>query len=370
MVVHWPSGIGDAGRIRSHYTHVNDVGATILDLAGIPMPDSIDGIEQQPFDGATFADSFADATAPERHTQQYYEILGNRGMYKDGWLLAQRLQRIPWDLDPEKLRTFGPGWNPDDEPVELYYLPDDFTQSKNIAADHPEKVRELSELFWAEAERNHVLPLLGGLTSFFGMVPPIPEESKFVFRGDIQNIPSGMIPRIYNHSYTISADLVVPRGRRRGRDRRRGRPSRRVRAVRAGRKAQAHLLDARRARIHPGGRAAAADRRGQRRARVHRRRAEAGDRRRGDAARQRRVGRERADGAHRAGALLRATPAWTSVATTASSSTAATPTRRPSPSPARSSRSCSTSPRDLSEEDAKALHEHAAQALAAHAASA
>ena len=212
MVVHWPSGIGDAGAVRGHYTHVTDVGATILDLAGIPMPDSIDGVEQQPFDGATFADSLSDAAAPERHTQQYYEILGNRGMYKDGWLLAQRLRRIPWDLDPEKLRKFGPGWNPDDEPVELYYLPDDFTQSKNIAADHPEKVKELSELFWAEAERNHVLPLLGGLTSFFGMVPPIPEESKFVFRGDIQNVPSGMIPRIYNHSYTISADLVVPEG--------------------------------------------------------------------------------------------------------------------------------------------------------------
>jgi len=71
-------------------------------------------------------------------------------------------------------------------------------------------VRELRELFWAEAERNHVLPLLGGLTSFFGMVAPIPEESKFVFRGHIENVPSGMIPRIYNHSYTISADLVVP----------------------------------------------------------------------------------------------------------------------------------------------------------------
>ena len=212
LVVHWPNGISDAGAVRGHYTHVTDVGATILDLAGIPMPDSIDGVEQQPFDGATFADSLSDAAAPERHTQQYYEILGNRGMYKDGWLLAQRLQRIPWDLDPEKLRTFGPGWNPDDEPVELYYLPDDFTQSKNLAADHPEKVRELSELFWAEAERNQVLPLLGGLTSFFGMVPPLPEESKFVFRGDIQNVPSGMIPRIYNHSYTISADLVIPDG--------------------------------------------------------------------------------------------------------------------------------------------------------------
>ena len=110
------------------------------------------------------------------------------------------------------LRTFGPGWDPEADPVELYYLPDDFTQSNNIAADHPEKVAELRELFWAEADENHVLPLLGGLTSFFGMVPPIPKESTFVFRGDIQNIPSGMIPRIYNHSYTISADLVIPAG--------------------------------------------------------------------------------------------------------------------------------------------------------------
>jgi len=212
MVLHWPSGVGDAGAVRSHYTHVTDVGATILDLAGIQMPDSIDGVAQQPFDGVTFADSVSDAAAPERHTQQYYEILGNRGMYKDGWLLAQRLQRIPWSFDPEELRRFGPGWDPDAEPVELYFLPDDFTQSKNIAADHPEKVQELTELFWAEAEANHVLPLLGGLTSFFGMVPPIPEESKFVYRGAIENVPSGMIPRIYNHSYTISADLVIPEG--------------------------------------------------------------------------------------------------------------------------------------------------------------
>src|SRR5207344_2104605 len=68
------------------------------------------------------------------------------------------------------------------------------------------------KLFWEEAEANNVLPLLGGLTSFFGIVPPIPEESKFVYRGEMQNIPSGMIPRIYNHSYTISADLVIPEG--------------------------------------------------------------------------------------------------------------------------------------------------------------
>jgi arylsulfatase A-like enzyme len=212
LVVHWPNGISDPGGLRDHYTHVNDVGATVLDLVGIPMPETIDGIDQQPFDGVTFADSFGDAGAPEHHRQQYYEILGNRGMYQDGWLFCQRLQRIPWSLDPEALRKFGAGWDPESDPVELYYLPDDFAQARNLAAENPEKVEELRALFWQEAEANHVLPLLGGLTSFFGVVPPLPKETTFVFRGDIQNVPSGMIPRIYNHSYTISAELVIPQG--------------------------------------------------------------------------------------------------------------------------------------------------------------
>ena len=200
-------------------------------------------------------------------------------MYKDGWLLTQRLQRVPWDLDPEKLRSFGPGWNPDDEPIELYYLPDDFTQSKECAAEHPDKVKELSELFWQQGRDNNVLPLLGGLTSFFGMVPPLPEETTFVYRGDIQNIPSGMIPRIYNHSYTISAELVIPEGGAEG-----------VIVAEADNlggfslfvqdgKLKHTVLDARRARVHAGSRRAAPQRRGDRRARLCSRCTEACDRR-------------------------------------------------------------------------------------------
>jgi arylsulfatase len=94
----------------------------------------------------------------------------------------------------------------------LYYLPDDFTQSKDLSAEHPDKVRELKELFWQEAERYKVLPLLATLSTFFGMLPPLPEQTTFEFRGDVQNVMSGMIPRIYNHSYAIQADLVVPEG--------------------------------------------------------------------------------------------------------------------------------------------------------------
>jgi len=161
----------------------------------------------------TFADSLADGTAPEHHTQQYFETMGNRGMYKDGWWLAMRTPRIPWVITPEALKPYAPGvWDPDADPAELYYLPDDFTQAKNLAAEHPEKVAELKELFWAEAEKYKVLPLLATLSAFFGILPPLPEVAKYEFRGDVQNILSGMIPRIYNHSYAISADLVVPAG--------------------------------------------------------------------------------------------------------------------------------------------------------------
>jgi arylsulfatase A-like enzyme len=211
MVVHWPARITDTGALRSHFTHAIDVGPTILEIAGIPAPSHVDGIAQEPFHGVTFADSLSDAGAPERHTQQYFETIGNRAMYMDGWWLAMRTPRIPWVLTPDALGPYAPGvWDPDADPAELYYLPDDFTQASDLAADHPGKVAELRELFWAEAERYKVLPLLATLSAFFGILPPRPDSGPVEYRGDVQNVMSGMIPRIYNHSYAISADLVVP----------------------------------------------------------------------------------------------------------------------------------------------------------------
>jgi arylsulfatase A-like enzyme len=213
LVVHWPDRIHDVGGLRSQFTHVIDVAPMILDVVGIPEPETVDGIEQEPMHGTTFAVSFTDPAAPEHRTQQYFETLGNRAMYKDGWWLAMRTERIPWVLTPEALKPYAPGvWDPDAGPAELYYLPDDFTQAKDMADEHPDKVQELKELFWEEAEQYKVLPLLATLSTFFGMLPPVPEETTFEFRGDVQNVLSGMIPRIYNRSYTISADLVVPPG--------------------------------------------------------------------------------------------------------------------------------------------------------------
>jgi arylsulfatase A-like enzyme len=213
MVVHWPRGIKDQGGLRSQFTHVTDIGPTILEAAGVPEPTHIDGVEQKPMHGTSFVYSLDDAGAAERHTQQYFEILGNRGMYKDGWWLSTMMPRIPWKLDPETLKRFAPGvWDPSTDPVELYYLPDDFTQANDLAAQHPDKVKELQELFWEEATRYGVRPLLGGLSGFFGIRPPLPSQSEFTYYGDVENVAPGTIPPIYNHSYTISAELEIPAG--------------------------------------------------------------------------------------------------------------------------------------------------------------
>jgi arylsulfatase len=213
MVVHWPEKISDKGSLRSQFAHVTDIGPTILEIAGIPMPTHIDGIEQQPMHGSSFASSLTGDDAPEHHTQQYFETIGNRSMYKDGWWLSMRTERIPWVLTPDALKPYAPGqWDPDADPTELYYLPDDFSQANDLAAEHPEKVKELKELFWQEAEKYKVLPLMAPLAGFFGMLPPLPETARYEFRGDVQNVLPGMIPRIYNHSYSITADLVIPPG--------------------------------------------------------------------------------------------------------------------------------------------------------------
>ena len=213
LVVHWPGRVADAGGLRSQFAHVIDVAPTILEIAGIPAPDTVDGIEQEPMHGTSFLASLTDGDAPEHRTQQYFETVGNRAMYKDGWWLAMKTERIPWVLTPEALAPFAPGvWDPDAGPAELYHLPDDFTQSNDLATEHPDKVQELKDLFWEEAERYKVLPLLGALSTFFGILPPLADDVRFEFRGDVQNVMPGMIPRVYNHSYSITADLVVPQG--------------------------------------------------------------------------------------------------------------------------------------------------------------
>ena len=164
-------------------------------------------------DGTSFAYTLDDANAAERHTVQYFENYGSRAIYKDVWWACAKLDKVPWDLTPETLKKFAPGaYDPEQDVWELYYLPDDFSQAKDLAIAHPEKLKELQELFWREAERNRVLPLLGGFAPFFGILPPMPTVTRFSFAGDVQNVGPTMIPRIQGRSYTIEGHLNVPDG--------------------------------------------------------------------------------------------------------------------------------------------------------------
>ena len=211
MMVAWPARIKADRNMRAQFTHCIDVGPTVLEVAGIPEPKVVDGIGQEPMDGTSFAYTFASASADERHVVQYFEMFGSRAMYKDGWWACARLDKAPWDMSPETMKKFAPGvYDPGKDVWELYYLPDDFSQAHNLAADHPAKLAELQELWWKEAERNRVLPLLGGMSVFFGILPPMPTVTRFTFAGDVQNVQRGMIPRIYGRSYAIEAELAVP----------------------------------------------------------------------------------------------------------------------------------------------------------------
>ena len=211
MVISWPKRNKDKGGLRSQFTHCTDIAPTILEAAGLPEPKQVNGVAQMPMHGVSFLSTFADANAPSRHTQQYFEILGNRAMYKDGWIACWRPDRIPWKLDPPTLAQFAPDkWNPDNDKYELYNLDEDFSQADDVADKYPDKVRELTALFWSEAEKYQVTPLFGEIAFLWGFPKHSTDQIKFTYYSGTENISSGMIPPIYNRSYSISADLDNP----------------------------------------------------------------------------------------------------------------------------------------------------------------
>ena len=211
MVISWPKRIKDKGGLRSQFTHCTDIAPTILEAAGLPAPKEVNGVAQMPMHGVSFLSTFDNANAPSRHTQQYFEILGNRAMYKDGWIACWRPDRVPWKLDPPTLARFAPDkWNPDDDKCELYNLDEDFSQDNDLSAKYPDKVRELTALFWAEAEKYQVTPLFGEIAFLWGFPKHSTDQTKFTYYNGTENISPGMIPPIYNRSYSISADLNNP----------------------------------------------------------------------------------------------------------------------------------------------------------------
>ncbi|MEN8711747.1 MAG: arylsulfatase [Arenicellales bacterium] len=211
MAVSWPARIKDKGGLREQFMHVIDVVPTILEVAGIPAPETVDGIKQAPIEGTSFAYTFdkENANAPTRHTTQYFEMMGQWALYHDGWLLSTKVNRAPWE-------AFGVA-NPDplnNQVLELYDLNKDFSQSNNIAEQNPEKVKEMKELFIAEAKKYQVFPLDASVAG--RLVAPRPNitagRTEFVYTHPMVGLPQGDSPSILNASYTITADIEVPEG--------------------------------------------------------------------------------------------------------------------------------------------------------------
>ena len=211
MVVSWPARIKDKGGLREQFIHVIDVVPTILEVAGIPAPEMVDGIKQAPIEGTSFAYTFEgeNAKTASRHTTQYFEMMGQWALYKDGWVLSTKVNRAPW-------QAFGPA-NPDplnNQVLQLYDLNTDFTQSDDIAAKHPEKVEEMKAAFIAEAKKYQVFPLDASVAA--RIVAPRPNitagRTEFVYTRPMVGLPQGNSPFVLNASYTVTAEIEVPEG--------------------------------------------------------------------------------------------------------------------------------------------------------------
>src|SRR5690606_10284087 len=147
LIVHWPRGIAARGEIRSQYVHAVDIVPTVLEVVGVDPPAVVDGVEQRPLDGVSFAYSFDDPEASERHTVQYYEMFGCRALYQDGW---KAVTYHPLQVDEPGLES---------APWELYDLRADPTECHDLAAAEPDRLAAMVERWWQEAERNGVLPV-------------------------------------------------------------------------------------------------------------------------------------------------------------------------------------------------------------------
>ena len=206
MIVSWPAKIKDRGGLRSQFMHVIDIVPTLYEVIGITPPDVLNGITQKPIEGVSFAYTFDDDKARERHTTQYFELGSNRGLYHDGWM-ASVISIIPWesvhkDVDPDKQK-----W-------ELYNIDKDFSQADDLAATNPQKLRELQDLWWAEAAKHQVLPLdwrIERLNAELMGRPSLSGNAKTLtyYEGQVGLPPEGS-PRVLNKSWTLTADIEIP----------------------------------------------------------------------------------------------------------------------------------------------------------------
>ena len=207
-IVHWPKAIKARGEVRTQFCHVIDVAPTILEASGIPQPVSVDGIQQDPIEGASMLASFNDDAAPEHHETQYFEVMGNRGIYHKGWTAVTK-HYTPWLMETPRPAL-------DDDVWELYDTTQDWSQSKDLSAEMPDRLRELQRLWLIEATRYKVLPIDDRMLE---KINPDTAGRPVLIKGKTQLLFGGMghlgencVLNLKNKSHSVTAQIEVPEG--------------------------------------------------------------------------------------------------------------------------------------------------------------
>jgi arylsulfatase A-like enzyme len=208
-IVHWSNGIRSTGEVRAQFHHVIDVAPTILEAAGLPHPVSVNGAQQMPIQGVSMVYSFDDAAAAERHETQYFEMFGNRGIYHQGWTAVTK-HKTPWILVGGDMPAF------DDDVWELYDTTTDWSQARDLASEHPDKLHELQRLWLIEATRYGVLPLddrsAERVNPEAAGRPTLISGSSQVLFGGMTRLSENSVLNIKNKSHAVTAEVVVPDG--------------------------------------------------------------------------------------------------------------------------------------------------------------
>lgn len=206
-IVHWPKGIEAKGEVRQQFCHVIDIAPTVLEVAGLPEPTMVNGVQQRPIEGTSMFYSFDEADAPERHETQYFEMFGNRGIYHKGWTAVTK-HKTPWELVGGSMPAL------DDDVWELYDTTTDWSQANDLSKEMPEKLHELQRLWLIEAVKFNVLPIDD--RSGERLNPDLAGRPELV-KGNSQTLFSGMV-RLSEHalintknkSHSVTSEIIVP----------------------------------------------------------------------------------------------------------------------------------------------------------------
>lgn len=205
LVITWGNRIKDRGGIRNQFHHVIDITPTILEAAGITVPTEVNGVKQQKLEGTSLVYTFDNSDQPSHRQTQYFEMFGNRAIYNQGWVAAARHPRLPWQ------GTINADFQQD--PWELYNIEEDFSEANNLAAENPEKLEKLQDLFLSQARQYQVLPLDDRLSERFDVSTrpsPAAKRTTFTYYPGVAPIPEGSAPSLKNRSFSITANLEIP----------------------------------------------------------------------------------------------------------------------------------------------------------------